>query len=167
VLSCAIFKHFVVMVIPWENKYSNTRWLHCARSCCNFCACSCGQTFFTSFIIKIFSPFCNPYWPVYPVKLQVYAFRNLKPFYFKIHFNITPHCALRSTKESLPFRIFKRIFVFVFHLPHLYFTSNQSYSPRTLSALWHLMNITDNEVSGITWTLKAKKKLQTETDGRR
>jgi len=165
ILGCAIVTHFIVMIIPWVNTYSATRWLPFARSCCIFCALSCGQTFPPPFITKVLTPFCKPYLPVYHTQVQAFAFRNLKSFYIKIHFNITPHCALNSTKRFVPFRIFKRIFVFVFNL-HLYFTSNQSYPAKILSAWWHLMNITDYEVSSITWTLKANNKQQTETDGR-
>ena len=167
VSGCAIFTHLIVMTIPWVNNYSTTRWLPCARSCCNSYASSCGQPFPPPFIIKAFSPFCKLYRPIYRIQVQVDAFRNLKSFYIKIHFNITPHCALSSTKRSVPVGIFKRILVFDFHLPYLYFMSNQSYLPRILSAWWHLMDFTDYEVSGITWTLKAKTKLQTEIDGRR
>jgi len=154
------------MIIPCENKYSTTRWLPCARSCSHFYASSCGQTFPPPFTIKIFSPFCKPYQPIYPIQVQVYAFRDLKLLYFKIRSNIIQNCALNSTKRSVPFKIFKRIFVFVFYLPHLYFMSNHSYPPSVLSAWWHLMNITDYEVPGITWTLSANNKLHTETDGK-
>ena len=160
-LGCAFVTHFVVMIIFWENTYSTTRWLPFARSCFNFSALSCGQTFRTTFIIKVFSPFCNPYRPFYPTKVQVYAFRNLKSFYFKFHFSITPHCDLSSTKRSFPFGIFNRIVAFVFHLPHLYFMSNHvllEYYQR--DGIWWTLQIMKFPVWHEHWKLKTNYKLK-------